>query len=435
MQVKVESTGTLERRMRIELPAERIEKEVESRLKRVGKTAKIKGFRPGKVPANVVKQHYGSRVRQEVLSDLMGQSYRDAVQQENLNPVAQPLIEPDMSAAGNGFAYTATFEVLPEVKLTGLEKIQVTVPDIEISESDCDEMIENLRRQKATWRTVERASAESDRVIVDFEGKLKGEVIQGGKGSEVPIVLGEGQMLPDFEKALFGIKAGDEKSFKVKFPKEYQAEDLRGKKVDFSILVHRVEEQVLPPLDDTLAEMYGVEEGGLDKLKQDVTENMEREAEQRKRSDIREQAMRGLLEANPVEVPVAMINQEAHSMQHEVMRKYGIEDENHTHEHAPPIESLKDGAEKRVRLSLLIRQVIDDNNIQVDGERLKERVAQLCAGYENAEEMAATYLGNPQIMAQIEPMVLEDQAVEWLVANGKEKKKKISFKEYMKPSA
>lgn len=430
MQVTVESTGTLERRMRIELPAERIEKEVETRLKRVGKTAKIKGFRPGKVPATVIKQHYGSQVRQEVLSDLMGQSYRDAVQQENLNPVAQPRIEPDISAKNDAFAYTATFEVLPEVKLAGLDKIVVTVPDIEINDSDCDDMLQNLRKQKATWATVERASKEGDRVIVDFDGKLKGESIQGGQGSEVPVVLGEGQMLPDFEKALFGIEADDEKSFKVKFPKDYQAEELQGKKVEFSIKVHRVEEQELPPLDDDLAELYGVTDGGLDKLKADVIENMEREADQKMRSDIREQAMAGLLEANPVEVPVSMIDQEAHSMQHEAMRQFGIED----HSQAPPIDNFKEGAEKRVRLSLLIRQIIDDNNIVVDGVRLKERVEQLCAGYENAEEMVATYLGNPQIMSQIEPMVMEEQAVEWIIKNGKEKQKKISFKEYMKPS-
>jgi trigger factor len=429
MQVTVESTGTLERRMRVELPAERIEKEVETRLLRVGKTAKIKGFRPGKVPAKVVRKHYGSQVRQEVLSDLMGQSYRDAVQQENLNPVAQPRIEPDMAGASGIFAYTATFEVLPEVKLKGLEKIEVTVPDIEIKDSDCEEMIDNLRRQKATWKTVERESAKGDRVTVDFEGKLKGEAFPGGTGKEVPVVLGEGQMLPDFEKALFGVKADEEKSFKVKFPKEYHAKDLAGKKVDFEISVHRVEEQELPPLDDSLAEAYGVKEGGLEKLRNDVRENMDRESAQRTRGDIREQAMTGLLEANPVDVPKALIEQEAHSMQHEAMRQFGIED----HDQAPPIANFREGGEKRVRLSLLVRQLIDDNNMQIDREKLKERVEQLCAGYENAEEMAATYMANPQIMSQIEPMVLEEQAVEWIVEHGKKKSKKVGFKEYMKP--
>ena len=414
--------------MRVELPAERIEKEVESRLKSVGRTAKIKGFRPGKIPAKVVRQRYGTQVRQEVLTDLMGQSYRDAVVQKNLNPVAQPKIEPETSDKGDGFAFVATFEVLPQVKLKGLDKIEVTRPEIEISDEDCDDMIENLRKQKSTWKTVERESREGDRVVVDFDGNLKGEQIEGGKGNEVPVVLGQGQMLPDFEKALFGVKADEEKSFKVKFPKDYQAEDLANKKVNFTIKAHRVEEEELPPLDDSLAEVYGVEDGGLEKLRADVVENMEREADQKLRNDIREQAMNGLLDANPIEVPKSLVNQEAHSMQHEAMRQLGIED----HDQAPPIDKFIEGAEKRVRLSLLVRQLVDDNDIELDAGRMRARVEQLCAGYENAGQMVTTYLGDPQIMSRIEPMVMEEQAVEWIIENGVEKKKTISFKEYMK---
>ena len=415
--------------MRVELPAERIEKEVESRLKSVGRTAKIKGFRPGKIPPKVVRQRYGSQVRQEVLTDLMGQSYRDAVVQENLNPVAQPRIEPEVSEKGDGFAFVATFEVLPEVTLKDLDKIEVTRPDIDISEDDCKDMLENLRKQKATWETVEREAVEGDRVVVDFDGRLKGEPIEGGKGREVPVVLGQGQMLPDFEKGLIGVKADEEKSFKVKFPKEYQAEELANKKVDFTVKVHRVEAEKLPPLDDSLADLYAVEEGGLDKLREDVVENMEREADQKMRDDIREQAMTGLLEANPIEVPTSLIQQEAHTMQHDAMRQMGIED----HDQAPPLDNFTEGAEKRVRLSLLIRQLVDDNKIELDATRLRERVEQMCAGYENAEDMVTTYLGDPQFMSRVEPVVLEEQAVAWIIENGVEKKKKISFKEYMKP--
>lgn len=417
--------------MRVELPAERIEKEVDSRLKKVARTAKIKGFRPGKIPPKVIRQRFGVQVRQEVLSDLMGQSYRDAVIQENLNPVAQPKIEPDDSTDSDGFAFVATFEVLPEVKLQGLDKIEINVPDVEISDADCDDMIDNLRKQKATWKTVEREAKEGDQVIVDFDGQLKGEPIEGGKGKEVAIVLGQGQMLPDFEEALFGIKAGDEKSFKVKFPKDYHAEELAKKKVDFSVVVHRVEEQELPPLDDSLAERYGVTEGGLDKLRDDVVANMQREVEQKTRADIREQTMTGLLAANPVEVPKSLIRQEAHTMQHEAMRQLGVED----HAQAPPIDGFLENAEKRVRLGLLIRRLVDDNNIQVDAERMKERVAIICAGYENADEMATTYMNDPKAMQQLEPMVIEEQAVDWLAKNGVEKTNKISFRDYMNPDA
>ncbi len=429
MMVTVESTGTLERRMRVELPAERVEKEIESRLKSVGKTAKIKGFRPGKIPAKVVRQRYGTQVRQEVLTDLMGQSYRDAVVQENLNPAAQPKIEPELSGKGKGFAFVATFEVMPDVTLKDVEKIEVTRPEIDISDEDCDDMLENLRKQKATWKTVEREAMQGDRVVVDFDGRLKGESIEGGTGSEVPVVLGEGQMLPDFEKGLTGVKAGEEKSFKVKFPKDYHVEELANKKVDFTVKVHRVEAEELPPLDDSLAEIYGVKEGGLDKLRADIVENMEREAEQKVRSDVREQAMSGLLEANPIEVPNSLIHQEAHSMQHEAMRQFGIED----HEQAPPLDNFTEGAEKRVRLSLLIQQLVADNEIVLDAGRLRERVEQICAGYEDSGAMVTNYLANPQVMSRIEPMVMEEQAVEWIIEHGVETKKKISFKEYMKP--
>ena len=427
MLVTVESTGTLERRMRVELPAERIEKEVESRLKKVGRTAKIKGFRPGKIPAKVVRQHYGKQVREEVLSDLMQKSYTDAVRQENLSPAGGPRIEPVSSGDAQSFAYVATFEVLPEVTLKGLEKIKVEKPDVDVADKDVDEMLENLRRQKATWSSVERAAKDGDRVIVDFDGTLKGEPVKGGKGQEVPVVLGQGQMLPDFEKGLAGVKPGDEKSFKVKFPKDYHAEDLAGQKVDFAVKVHGVEEQVLPPLDDSLAETYGVSEGGLDKLRDEVRNNMEREARQKIKADLKDQVLKGLLDANPIEVPRALVHQEMHNMQHEAMRQLGIKD----HDKAPAIENFKDNAEQRVRLGLLLSQYIDDNKLTADPARLREHVEEMCSGYENAEEMAASYLANPQFLQHVEPLVLENQAVDRLIEQGNVKSRKIGFGEYM----
>jgi trigger factor len=429
MMVTVESTGTLERRMRVELPAERIEKEVQSRLVRVARSAKIKGFRPGKIPPKVVKQHYGQQIRQEVLSDLMQKSYTDAVIQENLNPAGGPAIEPVVSENKADFAYVATFEVLPEVALSGLDKIKVQRPDVQIGDTDYDDMLDNLRRQKATWSTVERASALEDRVVVDFNGTLKGEPIDGGQGSEVPVVLGQGQMLPDFEKGLTGVSAGEDVTFKVKFPKDYHATDLAGKKVDFAVTVHRVEGLELPPLDDELAAAYGVEDGGLDKLKEEVIANMEREARQKVRADVKEQTMQALLEANPIDVPKSLVQQEAHNMQHDAMRKLGVED----HSQAPAIENFSVAAENRVRLGLLLRQYIQDQGIAVDPDRVREHVLEMCAGYENADEMVANYMSNPQLVSQIEPIVLEEQALDSLVDMGSEKIKKVGFKEYMNP--
>ena len=427
MQVKVESTGSLERRMRVELPAARIEQEVESRLQSVGRTAKIKGFRPGKVPAKVVRQHYGTQVRQEVLSELMSSRYSDAIAQENLQPVARPRIEPDLAAGGKDFAFVATFDVLPEVTLKDLDKIEVTRPEVSIGDEDRDDMINNLRKQRASWAAVDRPSADGDRVIVDFDGRIKDEPIEGGQGTEVPVVLGQGAMLPDFEKALFDVKADEEKTFKVKFPKDYQAEALQGKKVDFTIKVHRVEAEELPPLDDSLAQLYGVEEGGIERLMEEVVDNMRHEAAQKVAADIKEQALGELLNKNSIEIPNSLKHQEMHTMQHEAMRRMGVED----HDQAPPIANFEEGAERRVQLSLLVRQLIDDNNITLDQDRLKTKVEELCASYENSEEMVASYLANPQIMAQFEPLVLEEQAVDWLIGNGVEKTNKVSFKEYM----
>ena len=427
MQVTVESTGTLERRMRVELPAERIEKEVDSRLKSWGRKAKIKGFRPGKVPPKVVKQHYGKQIREEVLNEVMQKSYSDALKQENLNPAGGPRIETDDGDDKANFAYVATFEVMPEVELKDLDKIKIEKPDVTIADSDMDDMILKLRKQKATWAEVERESNDGDRVIVDFDGTLKGEPFQGGQGTEIPVVLGQGQMLPDFEKGLQGIKAGDEKSFKVKFPKDYHAEELAGKKADFAIKTHRVEEEVLPPVDDSLAEMFEVAEGGIEQFMKDVRENMEREAKAKVESDLRERVMSGLLAANPIEIPQTLKHQEMHSMQHEAMQRMGIED----HDKAPPLENFAEMAERRVRLGLLVSQIIADQKITVDEEKVRGHVETMCAGYENAEEMVNVYMGNPQIVQQVQPMVLEQQALDWLMENGKTTSKKIAFSEYM----
>lgn len=430
MDVTVETTGTLERRMRVELPLAPIEQQVDSRLKSVGLTAKIKGFRPGKVPAKVVRQRYGKQVREEVLSEVLQKSYTEAVTREKLNPAGGPKIETE-DESGDTFSYTAVFEVMPEVELKDLEKIKIEKPEVTVDDSDIDDMLMNLRKQKATWEEVDRKSADGDRVVIDFVGKLKGVAFQGGEGKEYPVVLGAGQMLPDFEKGLMGVKAGEEKTFKVKFPKEYQAEDLAGKKADFEIVVHRVEAEVLPELNDEFAASFNVSDGGLEQFMNDVRENMDREAEQKAKNDIREQVMNGLLETNPIDIPNTLRHQEMHSLQKEAMQRLGVEDA----EHAPPLDNFKEGAEKRVALGLLLRQVIVDKEITVDDDMLRTRVEELCAGYENAEDMVNMYLGNPEVMRQIEPMVVEQQAINWIIENGKTKNKKVSFKDFMNQEA
>ncbi|MEO1203339.1 MAG: trigger factor [Pseudomonadota bacterium] len=427
MQVTVESTGTLERKLRVVVPAERIEKEVNTRLRSVGKSAKIHGFRPGKVPPKVVKQRYGKQIRQEVLSELMQKSYTDAIVQENLNPAGQPSIEPENEGETGAFAYVATLEVMPEVELKDLDKLSVDQPEVTIGDADMDDMIEKLRHQKATWTPVERESKDGDRVTCDFNGTLKGEPIDGGQGSNVPVVLGQGQMLPDFEKGLTKVKAGDETSFKVKFPKDYQAEDLQGESVDFAVVVHNVEEMTLPEVDDEFAKMFNVEEGGIEQFRADVRDNMEREAADKVRNDVRDQLMRALVEANPIEIPNTLKHQEMHAMQHDAMRRLGIEDA----EQAPALENFAEQAEHRVKLGLLIRQVIADNEITLDQDSLRSHIQSMVAGYENPDEMVEMYMSNPQILQQIEPMALEQKAIDWLLDNGTVKSKQVAFTDYM----
>ena len=328
---------------------------------------------------------------------------------------------------GKKFAYVATLEIMPEVELTGVDTIKVEKPDVSIEDADLDDMIEKLRLQKGEWIGVDRASKAGDRVVCDFAGDLDGEQVEGGQGSNVPVVLGQGQMLPDFEKGLIGIKAGDEKSFKVKFPKDYHAEDLQGKKVDFAVTVHSVEEIQLPPIDDKFAEMFNVEEGGLEQFKADVLDNMQREAEQKVKNDVREQVMQGLLDANPLEIPQTLKHQEMHAMQHEAMRRLGIED----HDQAPPLDNFAESADKRVRLGLLIRQLISDQGLTLEESRLRAQIEEMCSGYENAEDMVEMYMSNPQVRQQVEPMAMEQMAIDWLLDNGKVKAKKVSFTDYM----
>jgi trigger factor len=426
MQVSVEATGNLERRLRVEVPAERINKEIENRLRRVGKTAKIKGFRPGKVPAKVIRQRYGDQVRQEVLSEMMQTSYSEALQRESLVPAGGPQIQPE-KAGDEGLVYTATFEVYPEVELRDLDKISVTRPVVEIRAADVDEMMENLRRQKAEWENVERPAAEGDKVIVDFEGSIKGEPIENGKGEKIPVILGEGRMIEDFEKALTGVAAGDEKTFKVKYPKDYPAEDLAGKKAEFKAVVHEVQAQVLPPLDEDLAKAYGVEEGGVEQLRADVEDNMRQELEGRIKTDMKNQAMEGLLSHNPLEVPEALVQQESQSLQKDAMQRMGIEDP----EQAPELANFREMAERRVRLGLLVQQLISDKDIQLDTDRLRAKVEEMFAGYDQSEQLVSAYLGNQDFISRLGPVVLEEQAVDWLIDNGQTEEKKVPFKDYM----
>ncbi len=422
----VKSDGGLKKKMTIEIPSDLISEGVEKRLIAIGRRAKIKGFRPGKVPSNVVKQHYGAEAHQETVSELIQKSYIEAIDENKLRPAGSPTITPKDNK-DNNLSYTASFEVFPDIKLKGLNKIIVEKPDVNITDQDLEDMLLKLRKQKRSWRQTDKKSSEGYQVNIDFKGTLNGELIKGGEGSNVPVVLGEGQMLPDFEKALYGLKAGEDKSFKVKFPKKYHSEELADKKVDFVTTVNYVEEEVLPELNEDFVKEFGIKDGDIDKLKLDVKRNMEREVSQRITQDIKEQVMSSLIKTNKILIPNVMKENEILNMQKESMRQMGIEDD----DKMPPAEDFTEMAEKRVRLGLLLSQVIEDNSLTVDSKRVQNRVEEMCAGYENPSEMIERYLGNKQFLTQIHTMALEEQAIDLLAEKGKEKIKKVSFNDYM----
>ena len=429
LQVSVETRDGLERRIKVQIPAIRIEDEVTSRLQRVGRTAKLKGFRPGKIPAKVVRQHYGGQVRQEVVQSMVESSYSEAITQEKLRPAAVPTIEPQTADTGDDFTYIATFEIYPDFKLTGLNGLSVERPQIEIDDAAIEEMIETLRSQRATWLPVDRESADGDQVTVDFTGTLKGEPIANGVGNAVPIVLGQGQMLPDFEKNLIGLKNGSEKTFKVKFPKDYHADELAGKKVDFKVTVGEVAEQQLPDVDEEFIKALGVESGTVDDFRQDVKGNMGREVDSRVKAEVKRQLMEQLMNANPIALPAVLVRREAAGLRDESMRNLGITEPDDPK--APTVEAFLEAAERRVRLGLLVSAVIEENSLEVDRDKVKQKVDEMCAPYDQPDEIRKLYYQNAQLLGQIENLVMEDQVVEWLVSKASVSDKPAAFKELM----
>ncbi len=427
MQVSVEASKGLERTMKIEVPAQEIESQVASRLAEVARTAKLKGFRPGKIPRKVVEKRYGGQVRQEVLSEVLQRSYAEALQRENLNPAGGPRIQTDEVEAGKDFRFTATFEVFPEVRLAKTDGLAIERAEVEITEEDVDDMLVRLRKQRASWVPVERASAEGDQVTVDFTGRIDGETFAGGEGKQVPVVLGQGSMLEDFEKGLYGVMASTDVTVAVNFPADYRNEALAGKAAEFEVKVTEVAERTLPALDESFAQDFGIEDGDLTQLRTEVRENMQRELDERIRATLKTQVLDRLVEGNPVELPQALIDQEIRALQQEAMRRMGVEDP----AKAPAPEVFRDNAIRRVHVGLLINELITSQNIQLDAARVTAHIEDLAANYDQPEEIVKVYQSQPRLRSQVEMVVLEEQVTEWLVERGEVTARPTDFKAFM----
>lgn len=426
MQVSVESTGALERRMEVQVPAERVEKAVDERLQRMSRTVRLKGFRPGKVPVKVVRQQFGQQVRQEVLGDVMQSTFNEAVVQEKLTPAGGPRIEPINLEQGADLKYRAIFEVLPQIEIKGVESLSVERPDAKVSVADVDAMIQNLREQRPTYAEVEREARDTDRVTIDFDGTIDGTPFDGGKAESFPVDLGAGRMLADFEAGLRGAKAGDKKDIELTFPDNYAA-NLAGKQAKFAVTVHKVEERQLPELSDEFAKVYGVEEGGIERLRSEVQENMERELSEAIKARVKKQILDGLLAANPLELPKSMVDAQVRELQLDAARRMGARDASQI----PPPEGFQEPARRRVALSLLIGEVIQNAKIQVDQAQVQTRFEELAAQYPDQGQALQQYRANPQFRRQMESAVLEDQVIDWLTQRAQVADKASSFKEIM----
>ena len=427
MQVSVESIGKLERRMQVQVPAERVSQEIAARLKNISRTARLNGFRPGKAPIKVIRQQFGSQVHREVIGELLQSSYAEAVTQKQLTPAGSPRIEPQSMDEGQDLKYVATFEVFPEVVLQPLESMQVDRVTAEVTESDIDAMIERLRKQQMKYVAADRAAAKGDKVSIDFEGAIEGHAFAGGKGENISIVLGEGRMLPDLEQGLIGATLAEKRDVSVTFPADYRATELAGKTAIFATEIKTIEEPVLPELDEEFCKSFGVTEGGLTKLREDVAANMRRELEQALRNRNKAAVMEKLYAANPTEVPNVLIEGQIRDMQVEAMRRAGAKDASQ----APPREPLVEPARRRVTLGLLLNDVIRRENLIVERARVNERLDEMVAAYGDAAAMKRAYMQNAEAMRQVESLALEDQAVDWILAHAKVHEVKSTFKELM----
>ncbi|MFO1407085.1 MAG: trigger factor [Steroidobacteraceae bacterium] len=427
MQVSVEQTGALERRIEVSVPKERVEQAVHERLQQVGRTARLKGFRPGKAPLKVIRQQFGAQVRQEVVGDLVQATFAEAVTQQKLAPATGPRIEPIEVGPGEDLRYRAVFEVYPDVTLGKVEGIEVVRPVAEVGDADIDAMVENLRAQRPKFDPVERESREGDRVTMDFAGNIGGEAFEGSSGTDVAVLLGGGRMIREFEAGITGMKAGEERRFDVRYPDDYHNKSLAGRTATFDVTMKKVEEKSLPDLDDEFCREYGVAEGGMTQLRSEVAENMRRELEANVRGRIRGQVLERLLEANPVEVPRSLVDAQVREMQIDAARRMGARDASQV----PPADPFVEPARRRVALGILVGEVIKRNGIRLDRDKVEARLADLAGGYPDPGSVLKAYRQNADAMRQIENMVLEEQVVDWLLERAKVTDQPASFKEVM----
>jgi trigger factor len=423
MQVSLSDTGGLSRRLEVAVPAIEVAQEVQQRLKHLSRTARLKGFRPGKAPLAVIAKQFGEQVRAEVLNDLMRSSFAQAVSQEKLRPAGGPRIEPIQMGPETDLKYAAHFEVLPEIRVNPPEKLAIERPGASVTDTDIDAMIENMRAQRPTFTRVERAARESDRVTLDYQARIGGKPLEGGESTDVQVVLGTRQAMPELEEGLKGSSAGEQRTLSVVFPANHPNKKLAGQSAELHLSIKTVEEQSLPAVDEEFFRAYGVEQGGLEQMRAEVRQSMEQELAEVIHSRLRVQVLDALYKDNPIDVPRALIEEQVQQLQIDTARRLGIRDASRL----PPRESFEAAARRRVALGLLIGQIVQAQGLKVDRERVQARLAALAQGYPDPEQARRAYLQNPDAMRQIESAVLEDQVVDWVLERAQVSERRMTF--------
>ncbi|ALV93179.1 MULTISPECIES: trigger factor [Pantoea] len=428
MTVSVETTQGLGRRISITVAADSIESAVKKELVEVAKKVRIDGFRKGKVPANIISQRYGASVRQDVLGELMTRNFVDAIIKEKINPAGAPNYVPGEYKEGEDFTYAVEFEVYPEVELKGLDAIEVEKPVVEVTDADVDTMLETLQKQQATWKESDAAATAEDRATIDFSGSVDGEEFEGGKASDFVLAMGQGRMIPGFEEGVVGHKAGETFTIDVKFPDDYHAETLKGKDAKFEIVLKKVETRELPELTEEFIKRFGVEDGSVAGLRAEVRKNMDRELKGAIRNRVKSQAIDGLVEANNIDVPVALIDSEIDVLRRQAAQRFGG---NEKQALELPRELFEEQAKRRVVVGLLLGEVIRINELKADEDRVKALIEEMASAYEDPQEVIEFYSKNNELMNNMRNVALEEQAVEAVLAKAKVTDKATNFQELM----
>jgi len=429
MQVSVESGEGLEKRLLVDLPAERVTAEMDKKLKDLARHVRLDGFRPGKVPMRTIKQRFGEQVRQETYGTLIQETLYEAASQEKLMPAGEPQVELRESAEEGGLGYTAIFEVMPEVKVADLSGQSLARPTAEVVESDVDEMIEKLRKQRTVWNDIERGAEDGDTVYLDFKGLVDGEAFEGGTAENVPLVLGSGSMVEGFESGLLGAKGGDERTLEVTFQEDYRAQHLAGKDAVFEVKVLRVAEPQLPELDEEFIKAFGVEAGTLDALRADITKNMQHELKQKLNSVTKERVMDVLVAANPMDIPKAMVTQEAERMKEQMVQD--MQQRGQSSSMDLPASIFEEQARRRVHLGLLVAEIMSAQEFKADEDRVRETIAEFAESYENPQEVVDYYMQDKDARASIENLVLENKVVEWIIGQVEVADENTAFSDIM----